>query len=372
MPDTALIAAYCGAGAAALAALALLIFGCRACLRRVQYIGKYEQLRVKRLTTVVVTNGPAVAFPSLFTTLSYTKRKATKLVEGEYCLVRDDSTGARRVVKGPAVVFLGAYETAGDVQHSRMLRDTDAVHVSDTKTGAVRLVKGPAQFSPGPNETVVKTSEAVSLSKDQFVVVRDKTTGASRVEAGEQSLFLNPQEQQVGPVRKGYTLAKHRFVRLQDAVTGDVRVVRGEALVIPGPFEIPMDGGPRDAIDLKGWEYSVVIDESTAVRRTERGPALVFLGPADRVVDDSRGSEKQDAVRVDTENAALVRQRTTGEQRLVTEPGLLFPTEDEEVVEVRPRISLADHEAIVLKDAQGKYQVRRRCVVVLSPTPPRP
>ena len=94
-------------------------------------------------------------------------------------------------------------------------------------------------------------SEAVSLSKDQFVVVRDKTTGASRVEAGEQSLFLNPQEQQVGPVRKGYTLAKHRFVRLQDTVTGATiasYVAPPEVFDDVNHAQIVVEGGERYAI----------------------------------------------------------------------------------------------------------------------------
>lgn len=37
---------------------------------------------------------------------------------------------------------------------------------------------------------------------------------------------------------------------------------------------------------------------------------------------------------------------------------LFFPSEDEEVVEVRKRIKLADNEAIILKDGEGKYHFR--------------
>ena len=37
---------------------------------------------------------------------------------------------------------------------------------------------------------------------------------------------------------------------------------------------------------------------------------------------------------------------------------LFFPSEDEEVVELRKRIKLADNEAIILKDGEGKYHFR--------------
>ena len=42
-----------------------------------RYVGKDEELLLKRLTDKVVLRGPRVVFPSPFTTLKYTKRKAT-------------------------------------------------------------------------------------------------------------------------------------------------------------------------------------------------------------------------------------------------------------------------------------------------------
>ena len=105
--------------------------------KRIQYVGRDEQLVVKRLTEKVVYNGettvslrrviasasqiliknthgshfsgPCVVFPSYMTTLSYKKRKAVTLDAKEYVAIRDETTGEIRHVAGPALEFLGAY-----------------------------------------------------------------------------------------------------------------------------------------------------------------------------------------------------------------------------------------------------------------------
>jgi len=64
------------------------------------------------------------------------------------------------------------------------------------------------------------------------------------------------------------------------------------------------------------------------------------------------------AVTVDQDTAVLVKNQRSGVLTLVQQPQLFFPSEDEEVVQVRNRIRLADNEAIILKDGEGRYHFR--------------
>jgi len=82
------------------------------------------------------------------------------------------------------------------------------------------------------------------------------------------------------------------------------------------------------------------------------GPDQVFLGPHDRALGDG----KQKAVEVDETHAVLVRDKRSGEVRLVTEKQLFFPGPSEEVEEVRQLITLAEHEAMIVKDKAGVFR----------------
>jgi len=70
-------------------------------------------------------------------------------------------------------------------------------------------------------------------------------------------------------------------------------------------------------------------------------------------------------VEVDEETAVLVRNKRTGQQHLKTEKQLFVPAMDEELLEVRKLIKLADYEAVVVRDREGKdefffgHQARR-------------
>lgn len=327
-------------------------------LRRIQYVGKNEQVLVKRLTEKVVVNGPTVYFPDPLTTLSYTKRKAINLTALQYVKLDDEQTGETRVVAGPALVFPGPYEVARPPADKTVLAAGDAVRVTNNTTGEERIVKGPATLVPGPLESVSNVVNPITLTKREYIKLQDTLTGRVWIERGPAQLFLEPHVVAVGAKVSAYALESHQYIRLQDTLTGVVRVERGEQLVFPTAFEVRVDthitSGIRDCIDLQAWEYCVVQDRTTGTKRVERGPKLVWLGGTERVV----GQEKEQAVKVDSETAVLVLNQKTGVQRLVEAPQLFFPSEDEVVLEVRKRIKLADNEAAILKDAEGKYHFR--------------
>jgi len=62
-------------------------------------------------------------------------------------------------------------------------------------------------------------------------------------------------------------------------------------------------------------------------------------------------------VQVDEEHAVLVRDVSTGQLRLVTERQLFVPSANETIEKVQSLIRLADHEAVAVKDKDGKVTV---------------
>jgi len=136
-----------------------------------------------------------------------------------------------------------------------------------------------------------------------------------------------------------------------DPNTGAIKVHRGEQTVLPEPTEELLDGKKMTAVELKVQEFIKVTDQSTGEIRVERGPSVVFLGPNDRFL----GSGKKDSIEVDDEHAVLVRDKATGQLKLITEKQLFFPSANEVIEEVREKISLADHEAVMVKDEAGNY-----------------
>ncbi|KAH8055673.1 hypothetical protein JL722_8016 [Aureococcus anophagefferens] len=281
-------------------------------LRRIQYLNPKEQLLVKLLTSKIVVNGPAVYFPPLFKTLSYKKRPALTLATAQHCVVTEERTGEQRVVEGPCALFLGPYEAAAAATESRSLSEAEGV---DARTGKVRVVAGECRF------------------------------------------FLEPHEALVGKIANAWTLGANDYVRLRDGASGAVRVVRGPGVCVPKATEDAVDGPePLAAVALKAWEYSV-IQALDGARRVERGPALIRLGPEDVFL-----SARKTGATVDALHAALVRDRSTGAERLVTcerDASFVFvPKAGEEIVEVRDLVRLAEHEAVILRDGSGKFHYR--------------
>eukprot|EP00980_Cylindrotheca_fusiformis_P014294 scaffold3791_cov137-Cylindrotheca_fusiformis.AAC.21 len=200
-----------------------------------------------------------------------------------------------------------------------------------------------------------KIRKALSLGAMEYCVVQNFLTGDKRVEIGPKLVFRNPYDEVVKNSRSmekrtTISLKANEYARLLDERTGKVRVVRGECgSLAPGPYERFMDGDKTQAVDLRIFEYVKVQDKESGAVRTERGEKLVFLGPFEEFVES-----KQVAVEVDESTAVLVRNKRSGQLRLVTEKMLFIPSNDDEVIEVRNLIKLADYEACIVRDKTGK------------------
>merc|ERR1740117_1782271 len=60
---------------------------------------------------------------------------------------------------------------------------------------------------------------------------------------------------------------------------------------------------------------------------------------------------------LDTDTAILVLNETSGQERLIAERGVFFPSPNEEILETRELIRVLPHEAIVVRDDKGTISV---------------
>lgn len=193
--------------------------------------------------------------------------------------------------------------------------------------------------------------KAITMTKMDYCVVKNSISGDFRVEKGPQLLFLRPYDD-AEELKTVISLKKNEFVRFLDRSTGKIRVEKGEkGCVIPSATEVILNGeGKKQAIDLKAFEYCKIEDKQSGKIRTVRGEKLVFLEAFEKVV----GAKKRTAVEVDDETSVLVRNKRSGQQSLVSKKQLYFPDDDEEILEVRKLIKLADYEACIVRGKDGQ------------------
>mmetsp|Transcript_33889 Transcript_33889/g.93712 ORF Transcript_33889/g.93712 Transcript_33889/m.93712 type:complete len:762 (-) Transcript_33889:258-2543(-) len=308
-----------------------------------------------------VEKGPQMWFPGPME--EGRKGSGTSLSSTEYMLVENRQTGESRVDVGPCIWFPGPQED-GKKGSGISLSSTEYINVENKQTGDKKMVNGPCIWFPQPNEIPSEVLEAVALQDDEYLRLKDMSTGQRWVQRGKALVFLQPtwkieltgassKGREAHGIRKAWVLKKFEFVRLLDTVTGKVTTHRGEATVFPEPDEQPLDEqGKMGAIDLKVNEYVKLLDQATGEIRVVSGREQVFLGPHERILDGG----KQKAVEVDSEHAVLVRNKSSGQLRLVTENQLFVPGPDESIEEVRNLIRLAEHEAMIVKDREGRFQ----------------
>ncbi len=153
-------------------------------------------------------------------------------------------------------------------------------------------------------------------------------------------------------LRKGMTLGPIDYLHVRNFLTGEVRCVRGPQMFFPTESEEIL--GRFTASPLKANQYLKILDERTGVIRVERGEGSVYLEPTEKAL-----GAISDGVNVDENTAVLVRDLETGQLDLITAPQVFMPAATQEIVEVRHRIRLEDHETLVIKDQSGKYIFRR-------------
>ncbi|CAE8643100.1 unnamed protein product [Polarella glacialis] len=372
--------------------------------RAICFLGEDEQLRVEGFTGTWVRNGPGVGFMNPFSYRTCEIRKAETLGTMDYAKVRDTMQGKERIEQGPRLLFLSAVEQVVARGQALSLGSTDYAVVENKMTGEKSVVKGPCMWFPGPHEEArrgvsisLSSTEyifvedkltgdcstvkgpcvwfpqpfdspsskmmAIALQEDEYVRLKDTSSGKRWIQRGKALIFREPTWQVEGAsakasgVSKAWVLKAYEYLRLLDSVTGKVTAHRGEKTVFPGPDEELLDGEVLTAVDLKVHEYVKILNQATGEIRVEAGSGhagskQVFLGPNDKVLDNG----KKKAVEVDDEHAVLVRDKGTGQVRLVTEKQLFVPGPNECIEAVQELIKLSDHEALIIKNRDGKFE----------------
>jgi len=220
------------------------------------------------------------------------------------------------------------------------------------------VINGPSSIFINPFTTkTFHIRKALSLGPSEYCVVKNILSGEKYVQVGPKLVWLNAydkiEKNSSGKEKRAALYLKaNEYVRFIDNETGKLRVIKGEqGCIVPGPNEEFLDvGGKRQALDLKVYEYVKISNKKTGEVRTERGEKLVFLGPFEELLENS----KQLAIEVDEETAVLVRNKRSGQQYLETKKSLFVPSHDEEITEVRKLVKLADYEACIVRDKSGK------------------
>jgi len=287
-----------------------------------------------------------------------TRREAVTLGKLDFLRVESALDSSLRIERGPQLFFGKAHDSwpASGKEVATVLSVTTYLEVEDKLTGERRLEKGPGIFFPSPYDHVRTTSSAIALKRDEFIRLKDTRTGKVSQVNGEALVFVEPFVSVVdGGVQKAWALRRREYIRLEDKATGTVRFCKGEQLVFPTATEELLAGqkkGVQQGVQLKVNEYVKLRDTATGRMRCEAGERIVFPGATEEFCGAGTPFK---SVCVDANNACLVLDEATGQQRLVTKPGLFSPSAEETVVEVRPLIKLADHEAVIVRDAKGKF-----------------
>jgi len=260
-----------------------------------------------------------------------------------------EAHGVKTVQNGPGTIFVNPFATT-ELRLATLLDPLQYAVVKDVLTGVSRCEPGPKLVFLGPHDTMVRVAPKIALLQDEYVRLVDRKAGTVRVLRGPEAIVPEPTEvTEPEGIQKAVPLTKHESVRIRDSSTGQVRTVRGEKLVFPGPFEVlePKTRGIR----LSKHDWVRVVDEATGAMKVIIGEQMVFLGPTEKVV----GADVNKGVKVDRNSAVLVLSKETGQQRLVTEQGVFIPGPYEEILEVRSRIHVEPHEAVIIRDDTGKF-----------------
>jgi len=195
------------------------------------------------------------------------------------------------------------------VKQAIEIDDKRSVLIREMDTGQLRLITDRQLFFPTAHQHIVDIREPIVLGTTDYIHIVDQRNGEFSVHRGPKQFFLGPYEE----IKKrgvAYSLQHNEYVKILDSLSGVISVVKGEFVLVPAPFDQILGGG------------------------------------------------KQKALEVDEHRAVLVRNTQTGQQELITDPQLFFPTWNQEVIEVRRKIVLEDHEVMILKEKDGRYTFR--------------
>lgn len=132
------------------------------------------------------------------------------------------------------------------------------------------------------------------------------------------------------------------------------RVVNGPAVFFPSPLTT-LSYKKRTGLSLTQLQYVRVKNTATGEIRTEKGPAVLLLGPYDEAI----GATQEAKVLSDTQSLT-VSDQSTGARRLIVGPTTFIPAPLESIIRVGEAISLRQSQYVVIENAlDGSARVER-------------
>lgn len=317
-------------------------------LNSIHNLGPEDQVVITGKHKQYVRNGPSTVV--LAPEKKKVFRQATRLSISEYAVVKNIRSGALRHVGGPTFLFLGPYDVVEKIKPIMLLQRYEFVRLVDQTTGIERVLQGPQAVIPKPLEIhPAGVEKAVVLGLDLAAVVRLKTTGMLKLVKSGGSYMPEPYEEIV-EMRKAKVLTLLQYAIVKSNLDGIIRHESGPQLLQVGPYEEIM--GLKDKIILRKDEFVRMRSKKDGSERVVRGPITFMPEPLEQTIEG-----KQRATFLDLDTAALVLNRATGQQRLVTEKGVFIPSPYEQVLEKRPLIRVLPHEAIAVRNAEGRVNI---------------
>eukprot|EP00929_Paragymnodinium_shiwhaense_P044614 TRINITY_DN22864_c0_g1_i2.p1 TRINITY_DN22864_c0_g1~~TRINITY_DN22864_c0_g1_i2.p1 ORF type:complete len:715 (-),score=190.35 TRINITY_DN22864_c0_g1_i2:330-2474(-) len=348
-------------GACVGSALALHWAGKKAFASAVYFLGKDDQLRVEGFTEVYVINGPGVKVLNPLSFRSAKVQKAVTLGQVGYVKLRNTLDGSERVVKGPCLLFLGAYEEVLDEGEGTTLTNMEYMRIEDKVTGATTILKGPCIWFPEVSEKGSKGS-GITLTSTDYVVVSNKVSGSRTVLKGPSVWFPAPNEE--GKKGAGVTLTKTEYIIVEDTEKGEKRIVKGPCIWFPGPYEVNLE--KKNGVSLEADEFVRIRDTSTGERWLQKGKALIFLEPTwalERKIEKAFALKAYEYVRLVDKNTGKISMHQSDGKHPI------FPTVDEYLFEddgakmsaidlkVNQYVKILDQSTGIVRVEQGCKQV---------------
>lgn len=311
-------------------------------------LGPEEQVVIEGGSGKYVRNGPqqVVLSPSRKKTF----REATRLGPREYAVVKNTKSGEPRHEEGPKLLWLEAYDELVSINSKVVLQLQEYTRLVDSMTGAERVVVGPSILIPAPLESAPNgTESAYVLTAETTVLTMNKTTGMLRLITKE-GVFTPAPYEVILEERRATLLSPREYALVKNNLNGTYRHVLGPQLLKIGAYDKLISVNTK--VVLQKDEFTLLKDAKTGAQRVVKGPLAFVPKPSETA---PAGIKK--AAFLDTDTAVLVLNRTSGQQRLVSKRGVFFPEAEEQIIETRELIRVLPHEAIVVRDAQGKVTI---------------
>eukprot|EP00299_Pterocystis_sp_00344_P017537 c8786_g1_i1.p1 GENE.c8786_g1_i1~~c8786_g1_i1.p1 ORF type:complete len:473 (+),score=138.88 c8786_g1_i1:115-1533(+) len=196
-----------------------------------------EMLRIERFGVLKSEQGPRLAYIPSFSRVQVLR--GVLLDATQYVYVTNCLTGAKRIVRGPSLVFPLAFEDVGSKTNAITIRQDEYVRIVSKDTGETRVCVGPAAIFPEPSENAGAVEKGIHIDKNTAVLVRNLRTGEKDLITKQQVFFPNA-DQEIMETRTRMKLENHQVAVIKDKDGGYVYkrgAVDSERSFFIGPYD---------------------------------------------------------------------------------------------------------------------------------------